>query len=80
MPIHRSHSNEDLNREDVAKLDGTDDWENHDDGENTEGDFDDFDPNPDDPIPGDDIGLDFDDEEPEPDPGDFWPESDDDDS
>ena len=85
MPIHRSDSSDNLPPDDVAKPKGTDDWDADEwnapnDGEDTEDDFDDLDPNPDDPIPGDDIGLDFDDEEPEPGPGDFWPESDDDDS
>lgn len=76
MPTHRSHSNEDLPPDDGDPPEGTDDWDTH--GDDAEDNFDDFDPNPDDPIPGDDVGLDFDDEEPEPDPGDFWPESDDD--
>jgi hypothetical protein len=53
-------------------------WDAREDEEEGEDDFENLDPDPDDPIPGENFGLDFDEDEPEPDRGDFWPEIDDD--
>ncbi len=67
-------------RPDPRPREGDEGWE-ADGDEQANDDWDEqLDPDPFDPIPWDDVGLDVDDEEPELAPGDFWPEPTDEDA